>query len=296
MGFIRVISLFALLLLSWSSQAFFNINSDPKSLWQFREQYVRLEARENTALPNQHPVQLETAQLQRALTHVAVLKNEQMIPLFSRSELTILIDAIGRGLAKASPDEDVVFAIIGAHPGLITRENRVTTGRVFFQADRLNVVVGDVHAEIDYHQDRRLYPFVAGRRDQAKIPERPLVAQTGQTLMDQRADWVQLDLAAALPLPESHPMATMPSIFVNSAPSDTQVKMTQEIAQLKAEVAELKASETASDPVSVPTPAAAPVLSSTVEARLRELKRLRDQELISEAVYQQKQQEILRDL
>ncbi len=316
-----------LVVAAWPSYAFLDwmkSSGNDDLLWHFREQYVRLEPQaDNSAAPNQHPVTLDPVLLQSALASLSVLHDEQKIPLLARSELKILGDAVQRGLSKATPNQDVTFALVGTHLGMITNENRVTTGRIFFQQDRLNVIVGDVHNEIDYKEDRRLYPFLAGRRDQAKTPARPLTAQTGQQLQMNRQDWVVLDVAAAAAYQMENVQLTQQELAGKTAQVHQQnAQLTEEVSQLKSEVEALKqqpsSNNTSVDPKlqqklsamqaeiealkQQPAPVAQPSVKETtasddsIETRLRALKRLRDQELITEQVYQQKQQEILQGL
>ncbi len=286
-----------------STHAWFG--QDDKVFWHFRDEYVRLESSDTT---NEHPAQLSPAEVRASLASISVQMPDSAISLFSHKELETLSEPVSKALAAAKPNEDVTIAIIGMHPGVISQENRVTTARLFVQQHKLNVIVGDVHKEIDYEEDRRLNPFTAGTRAQSKTPSRPLVAQTGQSAVNQRKDWVAIDVATAV--------ATAPKITQNNANLSSDVaktqaqavkaqadaekaqtesaRLAQSVEQLKQEVHALK-----QQPAVVTTNATketvskANVADKSLEQKLHALKELRAKDLISEEVYQKKQQQLL---
>jgi hypothetical protein len=150
-----------------------------KEIWRSRDSYVRIENQDApkgvTVPPNSQPVNLAPDQIRNALDAIKVQHDpkEAAIPLFSDWELDTLSKYVSEGLAQAAANQDVTFAIVGWHKGLLgLREPKLTTGRVFYNAGQLNLIVGqaqrDANAEDPYYRqqdnDRRLDPYVPGMR------------------------------------------------------------------------------------------------------------------------------------
>ena len=141
------------------------------------------------------------------------------------------------------------------------------TARVFCRDGNLNLIVHDTRLDFMrvYFMDFRMPDFQYGSR-----------AQAGGAVLHaagaeaRRPDWLVLPLGTALRAAEA-PIAAPP---VAQPPAPAPAAIT------------------------APTPAAAPppvASTASLEDRLRALKRLRDQGLISEADYTRKKQELLKD-
>ncbi|EIJ44297.1 hypothetical protein BegalDRAFT_3487 [Beggiatoa alba B18LD] len=331
-SFITLITILTLSFSSFTASAFSLFNeADNSYLWRFKdEQYVRLAPNEG-ASANQHPAEFTTDRIRAILAPLQVERDKTTIPIFEDRELDILSPAIATGLSRATPAEDVTFAIIGMHRGLISNENRVTTGRIFYQAGALQLVFGDLHAEIDYSQDRRLHPFIAGSRYKNTATTWKIVPQTGLTVQQaQISIAVDAFVQAAQQRALSREMPEKLAGETQKVSAET-ARLTEEVSQLKAEVQTLRQSPntTAQSPAmlkATTTPPAEtqelkqavsklqqevktlkqtpPVVSSTsptatatsVEERLLTLKSLREKNLITEAEYQQKRKQILDSL
>lgn len=185
-----------LVLLMFSS---ISLASDVRQLWQSRDQYVALERQEAGSAvqvpPNDHPVDLTLDKLTAILESIEIrtADGSKPEPLFTRPAVQVLAPHLQQALHQASPREDVTFAIIGLHSALygLAKSPKVTTGRVFYQAGRLNIIVGLVQQEVRDRDDRRLSPFTPGSRQKAPEGEWTLLPQSGQngfTLA--RKDWV----------------------------------------------------------------------------------------------------------
>ena len=169
--------------------------SDVRYLWQSRDQFVALERQDsaaaNFAQPNDHPAAGVT--LER-LTEILIsidmraTDGSKPEPLLTSSAVQALAPYLLQGLQQASPVEDVTFAVIGLYDALygLAKGPKVTTGRVFYKAGRLNIIVGLVQQEVRDRDDRRLFPFTPGSRQKASAGEWTLL--TSSPLV--RRDWM----------------------------------------------------------------------------------------------------------
>jgi hypothetical protein len=221
--------------------------------------WVKLQRQEAGAEPNQHPCPLTAGAVTALLAEVQLLDQGRTEPLFAAKELAGLQDSLVAALGQAGPGEDLVlFSTQRVEPGFLAHQ-LTTTARIFCQGGRLNLIVGD--ARVDYVSRIPLYsaappPEQGSRKRTGSVR---LASAAGQSL---RADWLALPLpasGAAIPVPTP---ATLPATGAAPAPAAT--------------------------PAAGPAPNAA--------ERLRTLRQLRDQDLISEQEYQQKRQEILNGL
>ncbi|TCO98770.1 SHOCT domain-containing protein [Rubrivivax gelatinosus] len=240
-------------------------------------EYVRIERAEPGAAPSLHPAVLPSEQLRAALSPLRnAAKDEE---LFSEDELKTLVPALAKALAQAQPGQDVAFAVTGRHGGfgpLVPRT--VTTGRVFRTADGLQLIVGMVWAQFEgqfratgvriaFEPGRRAAPVDAGVR---------IDAPNGRKL---RSDWVSVLVA---PPPAAAPAAPAPAAAAAPGAAPAAVPA----------------------PVPAAPGAAAPApqrprdagFFEEQEQRLRTLKRLHDNGLITDEEYRQKRYEVLQQL
>lgn len=239
-------------------------------------EYVRIERAEPGAAPSLHPAVISSEQLRAALSPLRNAAKDD--PLFNDDELKTLVPALAKALATAQPNQDVAFAVTGRHGGfgpLVPRT--VTTGRVFRTADGLQLITGMAWAQFEgqFRATGIRIAFEPGRRAAPVDSSVRIDAPNGRSV---RADWVSLLVAppapAAAPVPSAAP-----------APG-------------------------AAAPAAVPAPvpaapgAAAPApqrprdagFFEEQEQRLRTLKRLHDNGLITDEEYRQKRYEVLQQL
>jgi len=237
-----------------------------KTLWQSRDQFVALEPQDSLptgpAEPNDHPVRLTSDRLTSILASLKILTSDgkQPEPLLSAASVQTIVPYLIQGLMEASPTEDVTFAVIGLHNILfgLAKSPKVTTGRVFYQAGQLNIIIGLAHQYVRDREDRRLFPFTPGSRQKALQVEReifPLPGLQGSSL--NRKDWIVFNDAWQAPVVEQKLPAT-PAISTQPVVSSNDAR----------------------------TPA----------ERLTTLKELSDKGLISADEYRSKRQEILKGL
>ena len=203
-----------------------------KTIWKVREQSVQVVPRERegggTAVANDHPASVSPAEVRGLLASVGLSRQGNEAPLFSDTELKILEDAAVTGLRQAGPDEDVTFAVYGYHAALqgFLKETKVTTGRMFFQDGKLNLILGIVQRDVMDTEDRRLNPFVPGSRlKQSDLDGGIKVLNGGVPFTMKRADWLVFDRYIA-PKPVSETVQPIPSPAVPAAtpPAPAQEK------------------------------------------------------------------------
>ncbi|KAF0215446.1 MAG: hypothetical protein FD174_4113 [Geobacteraceae bacterium] len=240
-----------------------------RTIWKVRDQHVSIVPQERAAglavAANDQPVDLPAGELHRLLAAVRVLPRgaSAPLPLFTETELQVLEDAAASGLRQAGPTEEVVFAVFGYHQALygLAKEQKVTTGRLFYQGGTLNLLLGTIQRDVNDREDRRLYPFQPGsRQGTAELGGRvmPADGEAGFTL--KRDDWLTFAVGSGTAAPATvAPAATTP------AP---------------------------------PPPTAGPAKKSPkgIEERLLLLNELKGKQLITEDEYRAKRREILNEL
>lgn len=255
---------------SSSSQSEAAKPSPKRREWVIREfTAVRLDTQEPGAAPNAHPATVTPDWVKQALGTVMISVNNREERLFDADEAGELAGPISQALSIARPQDDVLLLSTSKRDAGILGTPYGVTARLFVQGGALQMVVHDtrldfVHA---YRGSRILPDFVFGSRDK---PSKAVLKASAGT--QPRPDWVAFRLdapaapaVAAAPVPVAAPV-------VQRAPA----------------------------PAAVPAPATGAARDARFfeeqEQRLRTLKRLRDQELITEDEYQQKRREILQTL
>jgi hypothetical protein len=183
--------------------------SDVRYLWQSRDQFVALERLELAAAVNDHPTEQTLERLSSILSSIVMRGPDgaKPEPVFTQQGVEILAPHLQQALRQASSGEDVTFAVIGLHSALFgfAKSPKVTTGRVFYKAGRLNVVFGCAQKDFNEREDRRISPFIPGSRQKAAEGEWTLLPQTGRNGFSLvRKDWVTFSdewLAPVAPAP-----------------------------------------------------------------------------------------------
>jgi len=257
-------------------------------IWKGNDQSVVLvQQDEDTAPPNDHPVTMAPGEIERMLSGLRFSHSdgESAAPMavFTDGQVEILGQALSTGLARATPSEDVIFSIIGAHqmsPGAFARRNRLTAGRAFFRNGTLNVIFGEIQSpyrkkNIYGKLDEDFSPREYGSRVSPAAQEGVLVASTEVSLLTdqqgQRGDWVVFAPAATGASPVTRPADEVPP-------------------------AEPVPPAAVSSPAVDSATDSADVANDDIERRLETLKRLREKDLISEDVYREKVDEVLNEL
>ncbi len=189
-----VVAMLTFLMFSSTSHA-----ADVRQLWQSRDQFVALERQDSpagvAAILNDHPVEIAPDRLTAMLASITLQSPDSKTPeqLITTQSLEVLVPELLAGFRKASPGEDVTFAVIGLHRSLygFAKSPKVTTGRAFYQDGRLNVIFGFAQKDVNEREDRRLAPFSPGSRQKPLEGEWQLLPQPGPNgLTLVRKDWV----------------------------------------------------------------------------------------------------------
>ncbi len=246
--------------------------------------------------PNQQPVQISAEQVAAALASIQCLPYKETRALFSEDEVKRLAPAIAGALQKAGPNDDIIFVSTGQHAwsGLMA-PMLGNVGRIFVQSGRLNVLLGQMHANFvsDYQQGSRQYPtFQYGSRGLQTKGVRLVGVSSGDGKLI-RDDWIAVTLPPAQAIaqqPVAQPKATYVVPAAGGAPvAAPAVAPATAVAPTVGTTAAPAAVAPANDPDTEN-------FYRKQESRLRALQRLRDQGLITEAEFRQKRAEIMKDL
>lgn len=245
--------------------------------------FLRIETRGSQAQPSAQPVQLTEEQVATALASIRIQGFKETTLLFSEDEIRRFAPAIAIGLAKANAYQDLAFVSTGQHAwsGLMA-PLLANSGRIFFSEGRLNLILGSAHVDFlsDLRQGSRQAPrFDLGSRG-TRSPKVTIVGVDKGDAKIIREDWVAIAIGDAVaPAAPAVPAA-------NAVNRDRIMPVSP-------------ASRPVAQPAPQATPAAEPAADpfySKQEVRLRSLKRMRDQGLITDEEFQQKRAEILKNL
>ncbi len=266
-GAIRALLLMLALLPGWSAKG----AETRKIHWKLANfTWVNLVPSEAGAPANDHPAKVSEAVLLKVLGAVQARVEDADTPLFEEKELVPVAKAIQEAFASARPSEDLVLLSTQRRGGHFMDPAQGVTARVFLKGGALNLIVHDARLDFmdRYSADRTLPTFVYGSRTAGG----PAVSLKAEGATQRRPDWLALPLTVpAVPLASAPAPAPAPALAPGSAASATQ--------------------------------ATAPAAPKPDQAfydlqyqRLKALKHLRDENLISEAEYQEKREAILKTL
>jgi hypothetical protein len=236
-----------------------------RTQWQLSSfTWVKRVPAEAGAPANAHPALFTAAQLGAALAPVQVRAEGEVVPLFSKDELAGLGKALAEAFALAQPGEDLILLSTSRRGGFFMEEPLALTARLFVREQALNLLVHDARLSFmgRYQAENVLPKFEYGSRTQAS----KITLQGGAKAL--RSDWLSL-------IP-GFPVEVAPAAVVAASP--------------------------ASSPA--PKPKAAEATPEVKDAafyeaqtqRLKALKRMRDEKVLSEAEYQEKRDAILKTL
>lgn len=213
------------------------------------------------AAANSHPAQVSQAVLQKALGEVVAQVDGADTPLFEPKEAASLAKALEEAFAAARPSEDLVLLSTQRRGGHFMDPALAVTARLFVKAGALNLIVHDARLDFmdRYSADRTLPTFAYGSRTAGTA-----VSLKAEGATNLRPDWLALPLAPAPP-PPATVLAPAPAAPAPQAAAPAVPKPGQDFYDLQYQ-------------------------------RLKTLKRMRDENLISEAEYQEKRGAILKTL
>jgi len=232
--------------------------------------FVRTVPIERGAGLNDQPVQISDTELRSAFTGIqtmALVWNSGGA-VFNDKELGELVPSVVTALGKASPREDVIFAVFGKH-GMLGDFSTATatTGRVFVQDGQLNIIFGLVHATYEDVINHTTTALTPGTRSSRVEGGRP-VCSASVEMVSNRTDWLRVKVSQ------------LASLGKQTKPEDDQ-----------------KSRE--------PAKTAAPAVQTSpttdgryqdIQSRLRVLDRLKADGLITEDEYRDRRRAILQSL
>lgn len=227
---------------------------------------IRLAPKESGAPDNDQPVVLSAEGLRAQLAAVQAVVRGKQEALFGADELQELVRPLTEALSVAGPGEDVLLLSTSRRDAGVLGAPYGITARLFIQGQALNLVVRDTRLDFfNAYRGTKVPPtFVYGSR---AVAGTDTIRSAGAS--SRRADWLVFPLNA--PAPTLVPAA--PPALLPASPARAE-------------------QPPAAAPARVPE---AGFYDAQAE-RLRGLRRLRDQGLISEEEYQQKRREILQTL
>ncbi len=260
-------------------------------IWKSLDEFVVLTpqgALAGDAPRNDQPVVIEPAKLAAALTKLRVHEGKgapDAIPVFESDAARRLAGPLSTALERAAADQDVLFAIDMSQKAALLGSKPVSVaGRAFYQNQRLQLIIGELHVStippeyknypVGYPKpDRRLHPHQTGERAKEAHYDPAAAFETGDDVSlfvhdgKVRSDWLVLNVGS---LAAGDPPAAAPTtVSVGTSHSATP-------------------SAAAANPSGGASP--------SIEERLLRLKRLREQDLITDEEYKRKRNEILDQL
>ena len=267
----------ALLLLTGASPGLRSAAPESRRLWEISPfSWVRRAAAEKGAPANGQPLRVEAAALVQALGSVRVVVSGSLQEsLFSLPETTSLGKALSEALAVAGPDEDLLLLSTSKRDAGLFGKSLGVTARAFVRDGRLNLIVQDGRLEFvdQYFRDFQMPRFDYGSR--SKGGNAILKAPGAE---NPRPDWIVIPLDELVTPAPQPPAAAVPP---------------------KPVPAPVPAAAPAVVPVAIPAAqpkAPGKAAPSSPEARLQELKRLREKDLITEEEYRKRKEEILKEI
>jgi len=252
---------------------------DKRKTWDLSEfTWIRLVPKEAGAPANHHPAALDFALLSARLGSIKVDLPGGTEPLFGPDELNDLRKPLCQAFAAAGPDEDLILMSTNRRGGGVLQEPLAITARLFWQDDRLNLILHDARLAffINYRISGHKPDFLFGSRATAGD-----VQLQCPRAASPRPDWLVMDMTPDAPVPAPAPVAAAPMPEPAAVPAPALLLVPAAAA---------------------PAPAASAAVARDAawykerEQRLRGLKALRDEGLITEEEYQKKHRAIIDEL
>jgi len=227
-------------------------------------EYVRV-VKESVSHDGQ-PVKVEEDKLAQALDSIQYRPADggRVRSLLNEKEVQRLSRQLKRALAEVSSGEEVVFAMIGPHGASgVFAKGDLTTGRVFVDNGNLQVIIGEARKDFlpEYLQSGYLPAFTPGNPSHRVSTGWNLgVADGSPVRLRDRGDWAEIPLAA----------------LQHSARQEAPARATE--------------------PAQGGSQARPEPQRRTLRDRLKTLKQLHDDGLITDQDYDRKRKEILEQL
>lgn len=313
---LRLVIMPVLLALSVPATAggLFGFGGDDKEIWRASEQYVKLGRQDgrNTP-PNDHPVELSPDDVAAALRSLEYWSGRgresgESEVVFLPGVASSLGGRIVQGLAKAEPDQDVVFAVAQMKRlALGLRDRAYVGGRAFYKDGKLNIILGDYDRPPDRGRETAAaahgydysatYFFNEGSRSRSGQFNHSVMTGGGIQVHEddrgvRRNDWFVIDVdEAARTARMRDQQREEPETAQARKLREDAARMQREQRELRAEMARMR-----QEIRQIGDGSASPGSGQTIEERLAVLEKLRGEDLITDEEYQARRQEILSDI
>lgn len=182
-------------------------------IWQDGSDYVGVESVSNNEL-YEHPANIDYKNLARILSHVEILdkssKKVSSKKIFTDKEVDILARKVSEALKLAKKDTVIVYSISDTMPAYIGNQRLYVSGSIFVSNNKLNLIFGEVHVDIQkkymrsgasvsnsrFASDVELSSFRLNNgntREQNKTTWK-LREFSGALAVSSRDDWLKIDL------------------------------------------------------------------------------------------------------
>jgi len=258
---------------------------------------------------NDHPIEVEEKDLINVLssleyTSTSMLGAVSLNPVFSYTQIRMLAEYLSKGLSKAKPDRDIIYAIGGSSKKvLVLTRKSYTTGRVFYKEGKLNIIIGEYDFARNDAMEKELdpsgrgdinYNFNHGKRTKKSNNFKyDIVGISGITQKaiknKRRPDWLEIDVKIAAEAYVARKEAKEnPQRQESQALKNEAAKLARQRREMRAEMARMRKDMDKKNN-------AAPT-TRTIEDRISTLDDLLAKELISKEEYAAKRKEILNDI
>ena len=138
---LKFLSLFTSIIICSCSSL--NPFEDNKFYYKNGYQRVQLHS-ENDNVRNIHPVKIDPLRVEGALKLILTKYGPKAESLFQDNKILAYSIAISEALEEAKPNQDVVFTQEGWYKKKTLSNNLVTSGRIFYNKNGLNIIFGSV--------------------------------------------------------------------------------------------------------------------------------------------------------
>lgn len=283
-------------------------------LYQDAQDYVKIVRQDERSIPNEHPFSIGEEEIISLLSPLTYKKKSFLgiggggrEPIFERRQLERLSVYLSQGLKAANRYQDVVFAISGSKKKLMGSETLVTSGRIFISAGQLNIIFGYIDLDYDAYLDSkdhiayiergrsgentahyrevtaeltRAHPVEAGQRKSGRSKVE-VSSNGGQLVSAKRKDWLMITLGERT--------------VADKAAMEQIQQANDSVEQIRArhegKFRDDSQYQSARQPVRQEFKD-----TKTLDERLEKLKELREKELIDDATYQKKLEDLMSEL
>jgi len=295
----KVIILPLVLLISISVQA------KPEVIWKKQADYIAINTL-NGANNNNHPKEISVEKIARLLSQVQVKNSsyntsdsmwdddaEVAVRVFTDREIDLLGNKLSQAFKQVKSNEVITFSVSDFRSAYIGRKRLSISGSIFIKNNKLNLLIGAMHADLIAEQRRSGITGNYGRLKNnlsngdiqgTSSNEWQLIHFSGADLVDNRTDWLSIDLQ------KTYQYATLKK-DKQSVDSKylTEQQQAQSSTALEARIIQLEQERDQSTHINDRG-------ESIIEGRLRQLQALYDTGALPETIYLEKVRSIMAEL